>query len=228
MMDTPWMKGTIDYLATEELIKPLYRKGIVSWTSLGNEKQAAAIISDYKQILTESIFDAGDVGPGLTLANERLQRLYGVSEFSADGKDVLMHLPPEKFYPDDGTGSHDYIWKQLNEEFARDGIKHGKIFLYADRDTEIDIAAGKRPHYQVQFVNEKGELEHYRKPFFANPPTADEIKAAGDAALDKKIAEGEAENRKEEQERLQDKLFSRILMHTITDPLTWLLPKPAP
>ncbi len=81
------------------MIKPLYRKGIVSWTSLGNEKQAAAIISDYKQILTESIFDAGDVGPGLTLANERLQRLYGVSEFSADGKDNADASAPGKILP---------------------------------------------------------------------------------------------------------------------------------
>ncbi|EJJ29689.1 hypothetical protein [Rhizobium sp. CF142] len=194
LMETPGMKSTIAYLATEEWIKPLYRTGILSWTSLGNEKQATAIISDYKQILTESIFDAGgDVGAGQKLANERLQRLYGVSEFSLDGKDVLMHLPPENYYPHDGTGSHAYIRTQLNEALAADGIKHGKVFLSADRTTETDIAAGILPHYQVQFVNEKGELEHYRKPFFANPPTQDEIKAAEDAAFEKKLAERGAE-----------------------------------
>ncbi len=229
LMETPGMKATIAYLATEEWIKPLYGMNILSRTSFANDKQAAAIVSDYKQILTESIFDAGgEVEAGQKLANERLQRLYGVSQFSVDGKDVLMHLPPEKFYPDDGTGSHDYIWKQLNEALARDGIKHGKVFLDSDSTTETDIAAGTWPRYQVRFVNEKGELEHYRKPFYPTPPTAKEIDDAKKAAFAKKSAERAAEDLEDRQRIERGLEFDKAHEAEFARRLKMLGPQPSP
>lgn len=236
LMDTKQMKDAIDRLATEGKVSGIYDEGWFSFApSLGsNPRQSAAIVSDYKDILTESIFDAGgDIDAGTTLANDRIKRRYGTSEFTMDGPKVVTHLPPEKTYPADWDGSHGYIGEQLNKALADDGITHDEAFLEADQDTENDIAAGIAPHYQIYYRDKDGVLQHYRKPFFATPPTPEEIAAARKAALVKKHAEQEAERL----ENLQHTEFGRdrekvlawqlSLPQSMMDPRL-LPPKPAP
>lgn len=204
LMDTKQMKDAIDRQATEGKVAAIYDKGwLYSAPRLGNSPlQAAAIVSDYKEILTESIFDAdGDVVAGKALASERLQRRYGTSEFAAEGPNVVTYLPPEKTYPADASGSLAYIKEQLNAALAADGVKHGRTFLATDEDTEADYDAGRAPRYQVLYEDEKGVVETYRKPFYPNPPMPEEIAAAKKAALDKKLAELEAKRQKNKQEQ---------------------------
>jgi len=203
LMDTKQMKGAIDRLATVGKIRGLYDKGVFSSAPrLGSgAAQSAAIVSDYKDVLTESIFDAGgDIEAGTKLANDRIQRRYGTSEFALAGPDVVTYLPPDKTYPADPNGSHGYIKEQLNAVLAADGIKHGGVFLMTDRDTENDLAAGIPPRYQVYYRDDKGVLQHYRKPFYVVPPTAEEIEVANKAEAAKALAKIEDEGQRNQQD----------------------------
>lgn len=230
LMDTKQMKATIDGLATAGKVAGIYDMG---WTystpQLGNSpRQAAAIVSDYKDILTESIFDAGgDVTAGTALAKERIQRRYGLSEFAAEGPNVVTYLPPEKTYPADAAGSRAYIKEQLIADLAADGIKHGRVFLAADEHTEDDYDAGTAPRYQVLYEDENGVRHSYRKPSYAKPPTPEEVAAAKKAALDKKLAELEAERQKNAQEQ-RDYDAERDKAHDamLALPLTMMAPQP--
>jgi muramidase (phage lysozyme) len=230
LMETSRMKYTIRRLSTEANVRAIYDKGLFSFApSLGsNPRQAAAFASDYRDILTESIFDqGGDVDAGVSLANDRFRRKFGMSQFMEEGPDAVTYLPPEKTYPAHGDGSHTYIRDQLNAFLAKDGIVHGVVFLQSDADTENDVAIGRAPRYQVYYRDENGVLTHHPHPFSAIPPTSEEIEAARIAASDKKMAEFEAEQLKARQEREQDELFSRVVVHTLMDPM-WPLRKAAP
>jgi muramidase (phage lysozyme) len=231
LMDTKQMKDAIDRQATEGKVRGLYDKGLFSWApNLGNSpRQAAAIVSDYKEILTESIFDAGgDVVAGARLAGDRLQRRYGTSEFAAEGANVVTYLPPEKTYPADATGSHAYIKEQLNADLAADGIKHGRVFLAADENTQDDYDTGTAPRYQLLYEDEKGVLRTYRKPFYAKPPTQEQVAATQKAALDKKLAELEAqrlENKREQRDYDAERDKAHDAMLAL--PQTMMAPRPA-
>lgn len=231
LMDTKQMKATIDGLATEGKVRGIYDAGPLSFApSLGSSAaQSAAIVSDYKEILTESIFDAGgDVTAGTALANERIKRRYGTSEFAIEGTSAVTYLPPEKTYRADANGSHGYIREQLKTALAAEGIKHGDAFLVADKDTENDVAAGIPPRYQLFYKDENGVLQHYRKPFYATAPTAEEIAAVKKAEADKKLAELEA-RRQEIQQNIEDGRDREKTMRAFLDgppKIPW--PKPAP
>ena len=208
LMETSRMKYTIRRLSTDARVRAIFDKGLFSFApSLGsNPRQAAAFASDYRDILTESIFDQdGDVDAGVALANDRFGRKYGMSQFMEEGPDAVTYLPPEKTYPAHGDGSHTYIRDQLNAFLAKDGIVHGVVFLQSDANTENDVAIGRAPRYQVYYRDENGVLTHYVHPFSAIPPTAEEIEAARKAALDKRNAEIEAQNLK----NLEDLEFGR-------------------
>lgn len=194
LMDAKPMKDAIDGLATEANVRATFSRGMFSRNpSLGNSPlQSAAIVSDYRDTLVESIFDAGgDVEAGTKLAADRFNRRYGTSAFAMGGPTVVSRLPPEKTYPADANGSHAYIRDQLNADLQTDGTAHGDAFLVADSNTETDMAAGFPPRYQVYYKDENGILQHYRKPFYAVAPTPQQLEASKSAAKAKAIAEVE-------------------------------------
>ncbi|MBB3655819.1 muramidase (phage lysozyme) [Rhizobium sp. BK650] len=188
LMDDPGMKFTIDAMARTENIQWLFRK---TWSSipprLGNSRQQeATLVSDYKEILADSISDANahwNFESAQILASDRIQRRYGTSEFSPEGSNVVTYLPPEKTYPPDAAGSYTYIREQLNAFLAAEGITHGGAFLTADKDTEHDVAVGAPRRYQVYYKGENGDLLHYRKQFTPKPPNPGQVEAARRAAL---------------------------------------------
>jgi GH24 family phage-related lysozyme (muramidase) len=174
LMSTEPMKKAIEGAATESNVRAIFGGGWLSSSpTLGKTAaQSAAIISDYRETLTEAIFDAGgDVDAGITLANDRFQRRYGTSSLSMDGPSSVMFLPPEKTYPADPKGSHDYIREQAAAELAAKGIQPKAVFLVPDETTEADARAGRAPRYQAWYTDSDGKYQLAPIRFFATPPT---------------------------------------------------------
>jgi GH24 family phage-related lysozyme (muramidase) len=185
LMDTEPMKKAIDAAATESNVRSLFGGGwFSSPPTLGKTAaQSAAIVSDYRETLTEAVFDAGgDIDAGTKLANDRFQRRYGTSALSMDGPASVMFLPPEKTYPADPKGSHDYIREQALADLAAKGIQPKAVFLVPDETTEADFRAGRAPRYQAWYVDSEGKYQLAPSRFFATPP-AGSGKPATDPSL---------------------------------------------
>jgi hypothetical protein len=137
-----------------------------------NSVSEAAIVSDYRSILEESIADAnGDMDAAKELAKTRFSRTYGTTEFSPLGSDIVMRYPPEKAYPVGPDGTHGYIRNQAMEALKAEGVNPDVIYLQGDNGTEQDIKAGRPARYQV-FYEQDGKVECFFLPFFADPSAA--------------------------------------------------------
>lgn len=203
LMETKETKSAIEKQATEANVKSIYSAGLFSRNpALGTSKlQSAAIVSDYKETLAESIFDAGgDIEAGKKLAEDRFKRRYGTSDFAMGGPNVVTRLPPEKTYSADANGSHAYIREQLSADLKADGVVHGEAFLVADSATETDVSAGNPPRYQVYYKDADGVLQHHRAPFYAKAPTPQQVEVSKKAASDKVLADLEARRQEAQQE----------------------------
>jgi hypothetical protein len=169
--------------ATESVVRDIFDPGwFGSDPSLGETPaQAAAMVGDYRDMLTESMFDAGgDQGLATKLAADRFKRLYGVSEFTFSGPGVVTRLPPEVAYPAGKDGSHRYIRDQLEAALKEAGIDADKVYLQADGETDRDFSAGKPPRYEVWY-DKDGVRERYHLPFYAVAPTQEDLAAAARA-----------------------------------------------
>jgi len=137
-----------------------------------NSVSEAAIVSDYRSILEESIADAnGDIDAAKELAKTRFSRTYGTTEFSPLGSGIVMRYPPEKAYPAGPDGTHGYIRSQAMEALKGEGVNPDTIYLQGDNGTEQDIRAGRPARYQV-FYEQDGKVERFFLPFFADPAAA--------------------------------------------------------
>jgi GH24 family phage-related lysozyme (muramidase) len=173
LMNTDPMKKAIDAAATESNVRSLFGGGWLSSSpTLGKTPaQSAAILSDYRETLAEAVFDAGgDLDAGTKLANDRFQRRYGTSALSMDGPAAVMFLPPEKTYPADPKGSHDYIREQAVADLTAKGIQPKAVFLVPDETTEADVRAGRAPRYQAWYTDSEGRYQLAPSRFFATPP----------------------------------------------------------
>lgn len=133
-----------------------------------------AIVADYKGILEESIADAGgDPVLGKKMADERFARLYGTSDLTIAGNRSVVKLPPEKTYPADVDGSHDYIRQQALDDLKQEKIDATDVFLQPYDQTERDVSAGRPANYQLFYVLD-GQLHKYQHPFTADPSKANE------------------------------------------------------
>jgi soluble lytic murein transglycosylase-like protein len=133
-----------------------------------------AIVADYKGILEESIADAGgDPVLGKKMADERFAKLYGTSDLTIAGNRSVVKLPPEKTYPADVAGSHDYIRQQALDDLKQEKIDATDVFLQPYDQTERDVSAGRPANYQLFYIQD-GQLHKYQHPFTADPAKANE------------------------------------------------------
>ncbi|MCG5237117.1 M15 family metallopeptidase [Xanthobacter oligotrophicus] len=208
LMKSDSIKDFIDKQATESSVRDIYDRGLFRFDPKLGETvaQSAAMVAEYKHILSESMVDAsGDKDIAKSLAATRFRRLYGVSSFSAsatgaDTSGVITRLPPEVTYPAGADGSWDYIREQARSALATDGVSAKEIYLQADLLTNQDFLAGRPPRYSLWYRGEGGALEHYRKLFYAVPQNAEEVSAARRARLERRrdinrdVTEMEREN----------------------------------
>jgi hypothetical protein len=132
----------------------------------------AVILAEYKSMLEEGIADAGgDLELGKKMADDRFKRLYGPSPLTLAGDGAIVKLPPEKAYPADQNGSHDYIRQQALDDLKAEGINASEVYLQAYEQTERDVAAGRLANYQVFYVQD-GKLQKLPNPFIADPALA--------------------------------------------------------
>ena len=165
-----------------------------------NPEAEAAIVADYRSVLEEALVDAnGDQAVAEDIAKRRFQTVYGTTSFSPLAGNIVVRYPPEKAYPADPGGSHDYIRDQLVEAMKGEGIEADALYLQGDAATEQDIRAGKPPRYQV-FYEKDGKLQRYNLPFYAD---ADAAKDAYKVKQEQQIRDAEQqmlENRATEQQ----------------------------
>lgn len=159
-------------------VASIFDPGLLSFAPDVGETDAAraAIVADYKDVLTESIVDAaGDMDLAEKLAADRFSRIYGTSELALSGPGVVTKYPPEVVYPPDRSGSHEYIKTQAVESLRGEGVEFdGDLFLQpvppsaTDTGTAGDIKAGRPPRYMVYYEKD-GVLQQYTLPFYAIP-----------------------------------------------------------
>jgi muramidase (phage lysozyme) len=150
--------------------------GLGSNPTLGaNPAAEAAMVSEYKSLYEEALFDAaGDATVAEKTATERFLRTYGVSDFATLGNTVIRN-PVEKTYPAGPDGSHDWVRAQAIEALTSEGVKSDEIYLMPlpDGGTDKDVLAGKPPRYQILYKDpESGNIEQFNLPFFADPQAA--------------------------------------------------------
>lgn len=177
-------KPIVDFIkgqAVEGNVRDIFDPGILgSDPKLGETPaQSAAMTAEYRSMLEESLFDAaGDQALGKTLAADRFRRRYGTSDFAISGPKVISRLPPEVTYPAGKDGTWGYIGEQVKSALAEAGVTADAVYLQADATTDRDFKAGKPARYRVFYENQDGVMEQYRLPFYAVPPSSNEISAA--------------------------------------------------
>lgn len=183
LMKSDPIKEFIEKQATESQVSDVFDRGFGRWDpKLGETPaQSAAMVDEYKGILTESLFDtAGDQEAAKKLAADRFRRRYAVSEFTMSDKPTVSRFPVEITYPADVNGKRDYVATQAKEALTAAGVAADKVFLQADAQTERDFIAGRPARYRV-YYRKDGVTEMYHLPFFANAPTKADVAAAAKA-----------------------------------------------
>lgn len=143
---------------------------IFGWnTTVGeNPGQSAAMVSEYKAMLEESLVDAnGDVGAAKELAATKFQRVYGKSDLTLQGGSVVTRLPPEKTYAPLPDGSFSYIKTQLESALTAEGVEFEDVRLSAYDGTSADFDNGQPARYQVSYFA-NGQWQLFNLPFVAD------------------------------------------------------------
>jgi hypothetical protein len=137
------------------------------------DEMGAAIMGEYQRLFEDAFVATGNADMAKQRALESISRVYGPS--GIDGSEMLMRYPPTSFYPA-RDGSHDWMRDQLEKDVtsfatgvdvAADeetrnwfgGVKGGivgsdRIRMVSDAGTQDDVAAGRAPSYQVQFLDD--------------------------------------------------------------------------
>jgi hypothetical protein len=181
LLQSDQTKKFISNQATEANVRDVFDPGLIGFDpKLGQTPaQSAAMVADYRDLLEESIFDTdGNQDLAKELAADRFKRRYGVSDFSISGSGVVTRLPPEATYTAGVDGTRNYIRQQAEDVLKKAGVSAREIFLQAHDLTEQDFIAGKPARYELWYRDNDGVLDRYHLPFFAVPPTKDEIAAA--------------------------------------------------
>lgn len=125
-----------------------------------NIEAEAAIVADYKDILQDAIGETyGDIDAAKVIAGERMKRVYGVSDFSIIGDNVVLRNPVEVNYPVAPDGTHDYIRDQLAADMKADGYEDATYYLQGDVTTQRDVEAGRSASYLVFYRDKDGLLQ---------------------------------------------------------------------
>lgn len=133
-----------------------------------NPGQTAAMVSEYKSILEESLVDAnGDQSAAKELAATKFQRVYGPSDLTLAGGKVVTRLPPEKTYTPLPDGSFGYIKTQLEDALKGEGIAFEDVRLSAYDATSSDFDNGEPARYQVSYLAD-GKWQLFNLPFVAD------------------------------------------------------------
>lgn len=154
---------------TENDIAAIFPRLPFMGVSVGaNPAQSAAMVSEYKAMLEESIVDAnGDQAVAKELAATKFQRVYGMSDLSMAGGGVVTRLPPEKTYSPLPDGSFGYIKSQLEEALKGEGIEFEDVRLSAYEGTDADFVNGEPARYQVSYFA-NGQWQIFNLPFVAD------------------------------------------------------------
>lgn len=185
-------RKAVDAQATAGNVSAAFGGGMFSGPSVGtNPIQEAGIVGHYKETFADALTEtSGNVEAAKALANERFQRVYGVTSFDPSGKTgVISHLPPEKTYPADGNGSHGYVRAQAIADLKAQGVTANEVYLVSTPTTAGDVAAGRSPRYQLFYKDASGTTQAYHLPFSAVPPTSADIASQTKAANDAMTAE---------------------------------------
>lgn len=137
-----------------------------------NPNAAAAMVDDYRDMLSESIVDAnGDVELAKELAAKRFQRIYGPSDIALSSG-TIMAYPPEVAYPPGPDGTHEWVRNQAGAALLDEGIEADSVFLQPYDQTEDDFNAKRPARYQL-FYERDGAIHQFNLPFYADPDMID-------------------------------------------------------
>lgn len=162
-----------------------------------NPDAEAAIIGDFRRYVEEAVTETGDLDLAKSVAGERFKRVYGTSQFSPVGGDVIMRYPVEKAYPADPSGSHEWVKAQAIEALKGEGVDAGNVYLMPmpNGQTERDIQTGRPARYQIFYEDKDGALQQFNLPFYGDAKAAMEGFSKAKADVRSGYERGMIENR---------------------------------
>lgn len=162
-----------------------------------NPDAEAAIVGDFRRYVEEAVTETGDLDLAKSVAGERFKRIYGTSQFSPVGGDVIMRYPVEKAYPADPSGSHDWVKAQAIEALKGEGVDAGNVYLMPmpNGQTERDIQTGRPARYQIFYEDKNGALQQFNLPFYGDAKAAMEGFNKAKADVRSEYESGMIENR---------------------------------
>jgi len=171
VLSAPTRPSELSFDSVVELFDP----GLLESVSAPDYNIAqTAMRMEYDTLLTERYARSGSWEEAEASAKKEIMRVWGIS--GVGGKNILMHLPPEKLYPSIG-GSHEWMKTQLRGELAL--REDEEVQLVDDDRTRAEIQSGKPASYNV-VVNRGNGWELLRQNgqnvrFFFQPTEADKM-----------------------------------------------------
>ena len=190
LLKSPGIEKKLDKVDADYVAKQMSEgSGRFTNYDLGvNEAGQAYMVTLYKDILEDSLVDAGgDFDLASDLARARFGRRHGASQLSLAGEDTIIRNPIEKANPSMPDGSHDYLTRQAAEALEEEGIQFDAdtIRFQPVEDNEVSteraLDAGTLAPFQV-FYEFDGQKQSVPYPFFADPQSALRDFEAGERA----------------------------------------------
>jgi len=152
--------------------------------------QSQAIMQDYAEIAADNFARYGDEGAARHAAQREINRLYGISS-----NGTFTKYPPEKVYPPDAEGTHNYIYEQASQSVRSqvDGdITARDVFLVPLPTVTAEAwRQGQRPAYSIGYRFEQdGQTVYAVLPggYRFNPPARQPGMTGAQAAADTRRA----------------------------------------
>jgi len=135
-------------------------------------EQKTRMLQDYYQMVRENYLQKGDLGVAKEAAANQLKKVWGVS--TVNGSKVVAPYAPENAPVYSGIeNASDHIAAQALEAVkAQTGKQHdrkGLRFIPISGATPQEYFAGRPPHYELWYEDDKGVPQKVLKPFFADP-----------------------------------------------------------
>ena len=120
--------------------------------SFPSPEQRGAMSADYAELAAQRYQETGDKDGAKAYAVAQMKKMYGVSN------GYLMKYPPEKVYPADPDGKHDYIYQQAADTIKSvtgETVDPSAIYLMPIENVTANAwKAGTPPPYAIHYTGE--------------------------------------------------------------------------
>lgn len=146
--EAPRVKKAIKDITTSD-VQDVFDPGVFGFEpDFASDGAADIMLSEYKEMFKEGVIEsAGDLEQAKKLTDDRFRKIYGASDLTLAGSDVITPYPPEVLFPAGPNGGHEWIKVQLETQLsdALQSVEFDDVRVQATEDTKRTKA------YQVYY-----------------------------------------------------------------------------